>query len=81
MSSPLLFSLLQAEEKASVRLTENFAMLPASSVCGFYFSHPEACYFRLGKIDDDQISDYAKRKNREEAIAFYRTLELPLVKS
>lgn len=64
---PLLFSLLQAEEKTSVRLTENFAMLPASAVCGFYFSHPDACYFRLGKIDDDQISDYAKRKNMEEA--------------
>jgi 5-methyltetrahydrofolate--homocysteine methyltransferase len=43
-------------------LTENFAMTPASSVSGFYFAHPDAKYFNVGKIDRDQVRDYAKRK-------------------
>ena len=42
-------------------LTENFAMTPASSVSGFYFSHPKAAYFSVDKIDEDQVIDYAKR--------------------
>ncbi len=58
---PLLFSLLNAEE-ATVTLTENFAMLPASSVSGFYFSHPQSQYFGIGKIGEDQLIDYAERK-------------------
>lgn len=62
---PLLFSLLGAEKQASMRLTENFAMLPAASVSGFYFSHPEAQYFGIGKIGRDQAEDYAKRKAME----------------
>lgn len=62
---PLLFSLLQAEERAAIVLTENFAMWPASSVSGFYFSHPQSQYFGVGKIGEDQVMDYAKRKNME----------------
>lgn len=62
---PLLFSLLNAEEAAAIRLTENFAMLPASSVSGFYFSHPQSQYFGIGKIGEDQIIDYAARKQME----------------
>ncbi len=58
----LLFDLLQAEKNASVKLTENFAMHPASSVSGFYFAHPEAKYFGVGAIARDQIEDYATRK-------------------
>jgi 5-methyltetrahydrofolate--homocysteine methyltransferase len=59
---PLLFSLLNAPEMAQMELTENFAMLPASSVSGFYFSHPQSQYFGVGKINDDQVLDYAERK-------------------
>lgn len=59
----ILFDLLNAEEDADIKLTENFAMYPASSVCGLYFSHPESRYFNIGKLQKDQITDYAKRKN------------------
>ncbi|MBL7138897.1 MAG: methionine synthase [Bacteroidales bacterium] len=59
----LLFDLLEVNKNIDVRLTENFAMYPAASVCGYYFAHPESCYFNLGKINKDQISDYARRKN------------------
>ncbi|HAG15064.1 MAG TPA: methionine synthase [Bacteroidales bacterium] len=59
----VLFDLLQVEKNIDVRLTENFAMYPASSVSGFYFAHPESQYFNVGKIADDQLADYAKRKN------------------
>ena len=62
---PALFSLLDAEARAGVSLTENFAMLPASSVSGFYFSHPESQYFGVGKIADDQLKDYANRKQMD----------------
>jgi 5-methyltetrahydrofolate--homocysteine methyltransferase len=57
-----LFDLLQAEKHTGISLTESFAMHPASSVSGFYFAHPEAHYFALGKIDRDQVQDYAARK-------------------
>jgi 5-methyltetrahydrofolate--homocysteine methyltransferase len=57
-----LFDLLQAEQNAGVQLTENFAMIPASSVCGLYLSHPAARYFSVGKIDRDQVEDYSVRK-------------------
>ena len=56
-----LFALLGAERLAGVRLTESFAMLPASSVAGFYLSHPESSYFAVGKIGRDQVEDYARR--------------------
>ena len=57
-----LFDLLEAEKNASVTLTESFAMLPAAAVAGFYFAHPEASYFGVGRIARDQVADYAKRK-------------------
>ena len=57
-----LFDLLDAENAIGVHLTENFAMTPAASVSGFYFSHPQASYFGLGKIGPDQITSYAHRK-------------------
>jgi len=60
-----LFDLLQAEQYAGVHLTESFAMTPASSVSGLYFSSPDAKYFALGKIERDQVEDYARRKGME----------------
>jgi len=57
-----LFELLQAPKNAGITLTESFAMLPTAAVSGFYFSHPEAKYFATGKIDKDQVANYAKRK-------------------
>ncbi len=60
-----LFDLLQAEKNAGIYLTENFAMSPAASVSGFYFSHPEAKYFAVGKIDRDQVDDYHRRKGMD----------------
>jgi 5-methyltetrahydrofolate--homocysteine methyltransferase len=62
-----LFELLQAEQGAGVRLTENFAMYPAASVSGLYFSHPESRYFAVGKIGRDQVLDYQRRKGMEMA--------------
>ncbi len=61
----LLFDLIQAEQNAGITLTESFAMLPAASVSGFYFAHPEAKYFAVGKIGKDQVEDYARRKGLE----------------
>jgi 5-methyltetrahydrofolate--homocysteine methyltransferase len=57
-----LWKLLGVEEAIGLKLTENFAMTPASSVSGFYFGHPESKYFNVGKIDRDQLIEYAKRK-------------------
>ena len=57
-----LFSLLDAERNSGIELTENYAMIPASSVCGLYFSHSAAEYFSVGKIGQDQLDDYAARK-------------------
>ncbi|MCP5064126.1 MAG: methionine synthase, partial [Ignavibacteriae bacterium] len=57
------FKLLDAEKNIGVSLTESLAMDPAASVCGIYFSHPQAKYFNVGKISEDQVEDYAKRKN------------------
>lgn len=58
-----LFKILDAENATSIKLTESYAMYPASSVSGFYFAHPDAKYFGLGQISKDQIEDYADRKN------------------
>ncbi|MFN3713195.1 MAG: methionine synthase [Alcanivoracaceae bacterium] len=58
----LLWQLLQPDQRIGVTLTESYAMYPASSVSGWYFSHPEARYFGTGKIARDQIEDYAARK-------------------
>ncbi len=57
-----LFELLKVEKHTGIQLTENLAMLPAASVCGIYFSHPDAKYFGVGKLQKDQIEDYARRK-------------------
>ncbi|MFW6195067.1 MAG: methionine synthase [Chloroflexota bacterium] len=58
----VLFDLLDATENTGIKLTESFAMTPASSVSGWYFAHPESRYFGIGKIERDQVEDYAKRK-------------------
>ena len=57
-----LFELLNATENTGITLTESLAMFPASSVCGWYFSHPQSQYFGIGKIQKDQFEDYTKRK-------------------
>jgi len=57
-----LFRLLEAESRVGVSLTESFAMWPSSSVSGLYFSHPEAHYFGVAKVERDQAEDYAARK-------------------
>src|SRR6476661_5045941 len=62
-----LFRLLDAENTAGVVLTESFAMWPGSSVSGLYFSHPESFYFGVGKIERDQVEDYAARKGMSVA--------------
>jgi 5-methyltetrahydrofolate--homocysteine methyltransferase len=59
----ILFNLLNATEATGITLTESFAMLPTAAVSGWYFGHPESKYFGLGKINKDQVVDYAKRKN------------------
>ncbi len=57
-----LWNLLNVEANTGIRITESFAMWPGSSVSGIYFAHPEARYFSLGRIDRDQVADYAARK-------------------
>ncbi len=57
-----LFELLQAPKNAGITLTESYAMLPTAAVSGFYLSHPQAKYFATGKVDRDQVEDYARRK-------------------
>ncbi|HYC67821.1 methionine synthase [Brevundimonas sp.] len=64
-----LFKLLQAEAKAEIHLTESFAMTPTAAVSGLYFGHPESHYFGVGKIDRDQVEDYARRKGWDMATA------------
>jgi 5-methyltetrahydrofolate--homocysteine methyltransferase len=56
-----VFRLLKAE-RIGVKLTESFAMWPGAAVCGLYFSHPQSAYFGVGKIERDQVEDYARRK-------------------
>ena len=60
-----LFDLLKATETIGIQLTESLAMYPASSVCGWYFANPQSQYFGIGKIQRDQLEDYAKRKNMD----------------
>jgi 5-methyltetrahydrofolate--homocysteine methyltransferase len=64
-----LFSILGVEARTGIELTESFAMTPASSVSGWYFSHPAARYFNVGKVGRDQIEDYAQRKGMSLAVA------------
>ncbi len=64
-----LFALLSVTENTTIELTENFAMYPASAVSGWYFAHPQSQYFNVGKIDKDQLTDYARRKGMAEEVA------------
>jgi 5-methyltetrahydrofolate--homocysteine methyltransferase len=64
-----LFRLLDAGGNADLVLTESFAMLPTAAVSGFYFSHPDSRYFAVGKIERDQVADYAHRKGMDIAQA------------
>jgi 5-methyltetrahydrofolate--homocysteine methyltransferase len=57
-----IFKLLDAEEAAGITLTESFAMWPGAAVSGLYFSHPDSHYFGVGKVERDQVEDYAARK-------------------
>jgi 5-methyltetrahydrofolate--homocysteine methyltransferase len=79
-----LFRLLDAEKNAGMKLTESFAMLPASAVSGFYLSHPDASYFAVGKLGRDQVADYARRAGlgmaeAEKWLAPYLAYELETV--
>jgi 5-methyltetrahydrofolate--homocysteine methyltransferase len=62
-----LFDLLEVEKRAGIHLTESYAMIPPSSISGFYFSHPESKYFAVGRIGRDQVVDYAARKHMDVA--------------
>ena len=62
LEKPSIWKLLNVEQEIGVKLTESMAMWPASSVSGYYFAHPESKYFGLGKIKEDQVIDYAKRR-------------------
>ena len=66
---PIIFNLLDAEAATGMALTESFAMSPAASVSGLYFAHPQAHYFGVGRIDRDQVEDYARRKGWDLATA------------
>jgi 5-methyltetrahydrofolate--homocysteine methyltransferase len=60
---------LNASQQTGIELTESFAMLPAASVCGLYFAHPESRYFSITRIGEDQLDDYARRKSMTTAQA------------
>ena len=62
---PVIWELLRVEANTGIRMTENHAMYPAAAVSGLYFSHPAARYFGLGRINRDQVTDYAVRKGME----------------
>jgi 5-methyltetrahydrofolate--homocysteine methyltransferase len=64
-----LFEILDAPANTAMALTESYAMQPAASVSGYYFSHPEARYFGVGRIAQDQVEDYAKRKGMAASTA------------
>ena len=64
-----IWELLNVEEKIGVKLTESLAMWPAAAVSGYYFANPESKYFGLGKIKEDQVTDFAKRKNIDIELA------------
>ena len=66
---PSIFDLLGVTDEFGLRLTENFALLPAASVCGWYIAHPDAYYFGVGRIGRDQLDDYAARKGMSLAEA------------
>jgi len=63
-----LFKILDATKNTGITLTENFAMFPTAAVCGFYFAHPQSKYFAIGKIAQDQVIDYARRKKMPKEV-------------
>lgn len=69
LEKPTIWKLLQVEEAIGVKLTESMAMWPAASVSGYYFAHPQSKYFGLGKIKEDQVADYAKRRGIATEVA------------
>jgi len=69
LEKPTIWKLLNVEQEIGVKLTESMAMWPASSVSGYYFGNPESKYFGLGKIKEDQVIDYSKRRNIATEIA------------
>jgi 5-methyltetrahydrofolate--homocysteine methyltransferase len=69
LEKPTIWKLLDVAEEIGVTLTESMAMWPASSVSGYYFANPESRYFGLGKIKEDQVIDYAKRRSISTAVA------------
>jgi 5-methyltetrahydrofolate--homocysteine methyltransferase len=64
-----LFRLLDVTANTGINLTEHFAMFPTAAVSGWYFSHPDSCYFNVGKLEEDQVLDYAKRKGWDRRTA------------
>jgi 5-methyltetrahydrofolate--homocysteine methyltransferase len=64
-----LFQLLDVTENIGITLTENLAMSPAASICGWYFGHPQSQYFGIGKVDASQLDDYLARKSEDRAMA------------
>jgi 5-methyltetrahydrofolate--homocysteine methyltransferase len=69
LEKPTIWKLLNVEEEIGVTLTESMAMWPASSVSGYYFANPQSKYFGLGKIKEDQVIDYAKRRGISTEVA------------
>ncbi len=69
LEKPTIWKLLNVELEIGVKLTESMAMWPASSVSGYYFGNPESKYFGLGKIKEDQVIDYSKRRNISTEVA------------
>jgi 5-methyltetrahydrofolate--homocysteine methyltransferase len=71
-----IFDLLDVEKRIGLSLTDSMAMYPSSAVSGWYFASPESRYFNVGKIDKDQVEDYASRKNMsvEEAEKWLRPI-------
>ena len=69
LEKPTIWKLLNVEQEIGVTLTESMAMWPASSVSGYYFGNPESKYFGLGKIKEDQVIDYAKRRSVSTDVA------------
>ena len=63
-----LWSLIEPDKNAGIEITESFAMFPTAAVSGFYFSHPDAKYFGTGKVKQDQVEDYAKRKGDDLSV-------------
>jgi 5-methyltetrahydrofolate--homocysteine methyltransferase len=64
-----IWKLLDVEARTGIELTESYAMLPAASVSGLLFAHPDSTYFAVGKIGEDQVADYARRKGIDQADA------------